>query len=640
LEYQLLDKIKLPETLKELSLSQLELLASEIRDKIVTVVSKNGGHLSASMGAVELALAFHAAFKSPKDKIVWDVGHQAYAHKLLTGRLKDFESLRTWGGISGFPNRQESEYDPMTEGHASTAISQALGMAQARDLKGETFNVVAVMGDGALTGGLALEALNNAAYHKTRLIVILNDNGHSISKNVGAFSNYLTVVRTNPLYTQAKERVEKIIERVPNIGVSLVKSAEKMKDRAKHFLMDFQAGVLFEELGFRYFGPIDGHNLPILISTLKFAKDLKEPVIIHALTQKGRGYEHSEKHPIHFHGTGPFEVESGLIEKKEGMISYTEVFGNTMVALAKENEKICAITAAMPDGTGLVNFSKLYPKRFFDVGIAEGHAVAFAGGLASEGYLPVVAVYSTFLQRAYDQIFHDVCLQRLPVVFAVDRAGIVGEDGPTHNGILDLAYLLTIPTLAVAAPSSGTELKNLLYSAVTYNQPIALRYPRAASKKNGVEGDPEIIELGKGKISYKGKGAVANREEGSVKNILILAIGSMVEPSVETAKTLEADGFSVKVIDARFARPLDEKLIVAEAENHELIVTVEEGVLDGGFGAQVSKMFDEKNILVMLKKIGLPSAFIEQGGRDLVLDRNGLSSGGIYKKIKEFIDAL
>ena len=632
MKYQLLDKIKLPETLKELSLSQLELLAKEIRHEIIEVVSQNGGHLSPSLGAVEIALAFHAAFQSPKDKIVFDVGHQAYAHKLLTGRLDKFNTLRTLGGISGFPNRQESAHDPMSEGHASTAISQALGIAKGRDLNGENFNVVAVLGDGALSGGLALEGLNNVAYQKTRLIVILNDNGHSISKNVGAFSNYLTLVRTNPMYNQAKERVEKIIERIPRIGVSLAKSAEKMKDRAKHFLMDFQAGVIFEELGFRYFGPVDGHNLPVLISTLKYCRDLKEPVIIHALTQKGRGYEPSEKHPIHFHGTGPFEIESGKLPQKNGNIPFTEVFGKTILEMGAEHQKLCLVTAAMPDGTGAAAFAKKFPERFFDVGIAEAHAVTFAGGLSQQGFLPIVAAYSTFLQRAYDQVFHDVLLQQLPVIFAVDRAGIVGEDGATHNGIFDLAYLCSLPNLVVAAPSSGAELRDLFHSAVTYDKAIAIRYPRACVPEKEIKSEYNLIPLGKGRIAYRGK------ESGKVK-LALIALGSMVEPSIENAKTLESEGYAVRVIDARFARPLDEELIIKEAQAADLVVTLEEGVLSGGFGSEVANLMEHNKLQGKLRKIGLPTAFIEHGNRARILDLHGLSVGGIYKQLKEIINA-
>ncbi|MFA4844773.1 MAG: 1-deoxy-D-xylulose-5-phosphate synthase, partial [Candidatus Margulisiibacteriota bacterium] len=435
----MIDKIKLPETLRELSAKQLEQIAGEIRQKIISVTAVTGGHVASSLGAVELAVSLHAAFESPKDKIIWDVGHQAYAHKILTGRLERFDTLRQAGGISGFPNAAESAHDPFTAGHASTSISQALGLVKARDLSGAKYNVVAVIGDGSMSGGLAWEGVNNVDGLKSNLIIILNDNEMSISRNVGSLSNYLTQVSTSGAYVELRNRIEKLVTKVPRVGVPLFAAAKKLKDRTKHIVVSFKVDVMFEELGFKYFGPIDGHNIPLIMSTLQHAREIQGPVLIHVLTKKGKGYPPAEKDPTRFHGTGPFNIESGKPLNGNGSKSYTQVFGQTLVKLAEREPAIVGVTAAMLDGTGMEEFARKFPKRFFDVGIAEEHAVTFAGALAKGGYRPVVAIYSTFLQRAYDEIIHDVCLQNMPVVFAIDRAGIVGEDGATHNGIFDLA---------------------------------------------------------------------------------------------------------------------------------------------------------------------------------------------------------
>ncbi|MBI5079026.1 1-deoxy-D-xylulose-5-phosphate synthase [Candidatus Saganbacteria bacterium] len=448
----LLDKIKLPETLRELSAKQLEQIAAEVRRKIIEVTSMTGGHVASSLGAVELAVSLHAVFESPKDKILWDVGHQAYAHKILTGRLDRFETLRRRGGISGFPNAAESPHDIFTVGHASTSISQALGLVKARDLKGEKHSVAAVIGDGSLSGGLAFEGVNNVDGLKSNLIVILNDNEMSISKNVGAIASYLTQVATSDTYNELRNRIERLVKRIPRVGVPLFEAARKLKDRTKHLVVSFRVDVIFEELGFKYFGPIDGHNIPLIISTLHHAKEIPGPVLIHVLTRKGKGFPPAEKEPTRFHGTGPYDALTGEPINGNGKPTYTSVFGKTMLWLAETDSKIAGVTAAMIDGTGLEEFARCFPTRFFDVGIAEEHAVTFAGALARGGQRPVVAIYSTFLQRAYDEIMHDVCLQNLPVVFAVDRAGIVGEDGATHNGIFDMAYLRCLPNMTVMAP--------------------------------------------------------------------------------------------------------------------------------------------------------------------------------------------
>ncbi|MCX5751292.1 MAG: 1-deoxy-D-xylulose-5-phosphate synthase [Candidatus Saganbacteria bacterium] len=623
---KLLDKIKLPETLGELSAKQLEQVASDIREIIIDVVSKNGGHLAASLGAVELAIALHACFKSPEDKIIWDVGHQAYSHKLLTGRLGSFSTLRQNGGISGFPNTTESPHDPFTTGHAGNSISLALGLAKAFALKQEKKSVIAVIGDAAVSSGLAWEALNSVINSKTKIIIIINDNEMSISKNVGAMANYLTKMRTNSLYIKVKARIEKLISRIPNWGGSLLKGAERLKERTKHFLIDFKMGVIFEELGFRYFGPIDGHNLPLLISTIQFAKEEKKPVILHVLTKKGKGYSLAEKDPTKFHGIGSFSIEDGVAIKKEKE-TYTSAFSAAMVKLGKIDPTLVAITAAMPDGTGLFEFSREYPDRFFDVGIAEEHAVTFAAGLAKAGMKPVVAIYSTFLQRAYDQIQQDVCLQNLPVIFAIDRAGIVGEDGPTHQGVFDLAYLHSMPGISILAPKDKKELQNMLYSASKANCPVAIRYPRGACPVTIKEDDFQSIPWGKGEKIYTSKGS-------NGKQVTFLALGSMVFSCQAVAGQLEKEGFSVQVVSLRFLRPIDKELILETAKNSHLLVTAEEGICSGGLGSLVSELLEENNLQVPMLEIGLPIKFIEQGTRKEILDLYGLSLDKIAEQVQ------
>lgn len=606
----LLDKIKLPETLRELSAKQLEQIAAEIRQKIIEVTSKTGGHVAASLGAVELAVSLHAAFNSPRDKIIWDVGHQAYAHKILTGRLEKFDTLRQQGGLSGFPNAAESPHDIFTVGHASTSISQALGLVKARDLRGEKHSVVAVIGDGSISGGLAFEGVNNVDGLKSNMIVVLNDNEMSISKNVGAISSYLTQVSTSDAYVELRNRIEKLVKRVPRVGVPLFDAAKRLKDRTKHIVVSFKVDVIFEELGFKYFGPIDGHNIPLIISTLHHAKEIQGPVLIHVITKKGKGYAPAEQDPTRFHGTGPYEIATGRALNGGGQPTYTAVFGKAMVKLADSHPEVVAVTAAMIDGTGLEEFAKKYPGRFFDVGIAEEHAVTFAGALARGGFRPVVAIYSTFLQRAYDEIIHDVCLQNLPVVFAVDRAGLVGEDGATHNGIFDLAFLRSLPNLTVLAPADDRDLAVMMDYAVKQPGPVALRYPRGVAPVRG-----EIKQKTESKT-------------------VIIALGSMVAPALEAARLLG----EARVINARFVKPLDRDLIIKAVKGAKRIVTVEEGVLAGGFGSAVLELLSDEKINIPVQRLGLPSKFIEHGKRDEILEAYGLSAKGISDKIRALGD--
>lgn len=618
----LLDKINSPQDLKKLSIDELEKLKSEIREELLETVSKTGGHLAANLGVVELTIALHRVFESPKDKLIWDVGHQSYVHKLLTGRRKWFNTLRQYNGISGFPKRSESIHDVFETGHSSTSISAAVGMALARDLNAEKYSVISVIGDGALTGGMAFEALNYAGHLDTDLIVILNDNEMSISNNVGGLSSYLTRIRTDPAYYRVKADTEFLLKKIPAIGKTVAKTVERLKDSIKYFLVP---GMLFEELGFTYLGPIDGHNIKNLIESLRMAKKTKGPVLLHVITSKGKGYKLAEENPNKFHGISPFNIKTGELLKKKGK-TYSQIFGNTLVELAKANKKIVAITAAMPDGTGLKEFSHQFPDRLFDVGIAEQHATTMAAGLAAQGFKPVVAIYSTFLQRAFDQIIHDVCLQNLPVVFAVDRAGIVGEDGETHHGVFDLSYLKMIPNMVVMAPKDENELKEMLLTAVEYNGPIAIRYPRGSVLN--VEMDAEIrkIDIGKAEILKSGNDAA------------IIAIGSMVYPSLKAAEFLEKNGINVAVINSRFVKPLDEKLLISIARKVKKIVTVEENSLIGGFGSAVLELLEKNRLFdIKIERMGLPDEFIKHGSRDILLKTYCLTSGDIIKKVEEIV---
>jgi 1-deoxy-D-xylulose-5-phosphate synthase len=625
---QLLNNIRLPGDLRELSGRELEQVSAEVRQKIIEVTARTGGHVAPSLGAVELAVALHASFESPKDKIIWDVGHQAYAHKILTGRLDQFHSLRTRGGISGFPKPSESPHDPFGVGHASTSISAALGMVKARDLKGEDYAVVAVIGDGSLSGGLAFEGVNNVDGMKNNMIVILNDNEMSISRNVGSMSNYLTQVTTSNLYVDLRNRIEKLARKIPRVGVPLFQAAKKLKDRTKHIVVDFKVNVIFEELGFKYFGPIDGHNIPLIMSTLHHAREIEGPVLVHVVTRKGKGYPPAEKNPTRFHGTGPFDIKTGEIKNAGAKKTYTSVFGKTICTLAEKNDKIIGITAAMIDGTGLDEFAQRFPERFFDVGIAEEHAVEFAAGLAISGFRPIAAIYSSFLQRSFDQIIHDVCLQKLPVIFCLDRGGVVGEDGPTHHGLFDLAYLRLIPEIVVMAPKDENELQHMVCTAANYDGPIAVRYPRGAGPSVELDEELKSFEIGKGEIVYQAQGQ-------RPKAIGIIAVGSMVYPSVEAAILLEKDGVAATVINARFVKPLDKELILKVVKSADRIVTVEEGALEGGFGSAVLELLAEEGVNKPVERIGLPTKFIEQGKRSELLEIYGLTSEKIYQAIKK-----
>ncbi|MCM8784327.1 MAG: 1-deoxy-D-xylulose-5-phosphate synthase [Candidatus Omnitrophica bacterium] len=614
-----LQNIKNPQDLKKLSFKELVILAQEIREKIIEVVSLRGGHLSSSLGTVELIITLHYILNTPEDKIVWDVGHQAYAHKLITGRLFSFDTLRKFGGLSGFPNVEESSYDMFTVGHGSTAISQALGMVCARDLRGTNEKIVAVIGDGSLQGGMAFEALNQAGHLQKDILVILNDNEWFISPGIGAMSKYLNRILTNPIYNRIHKDVENLMRKVPRFGFRAYLSARKLEKSLKNLLVP---GIIFEELGFRYFGPLDGHNFQALIPTLKSILEMKGPRIVHVVTKKGKGFRYAEENPAYFHSAPPFDVKTGvaLIEKEK---NFTTTFGEKILELAEKNPRVVAITAAMTDGTGLSGFAQRFPSRFFDVGMAEQHAVTFAGGLAKGGFIPVVAIYSTFLQRAYDQIIHDVCLQKLPVVFCLDRAGIVGEDGPTHHGVFDLSYLLHIPNMVVMAPKDFKELSEMLELAVGSKRTMAIRYPKGGIifSREHLAGNQEIT-LGKAEILKEGR------------DLAILAVGSMVYPAWEAARMLLEEGVEAEVVNMRFIKPLDKDLLRSLTKKINHFVTVEENSLVGGFGAQVLSFFEEIGISGnKTLTLGLPDRFITHGRREEILEIYGLSP----KRIKETV---
>lgn len=618
----ILEKINSPQDLRLLRKEVLPQLAEEIRKLIIETVAKTGGHLAPSLGCVELAIALHYVFNTPEDKIIWDVGHQAYAHKILTGRKDKFFTLRQFGGIGGFTRREESEYDFFGAGHSSTAISAALGIAVARDLKKEKYNVTAVIGDGTITGGMAYEALNNAGHLHTNLLVILNDNEMFISHRVGAIAGFLTRLLTLGLLKKAERKIEYFFHRLHFAGLFLLRVA-------KRFKVLFFPGMLFEELGFSYLGPIDGHDLNLLIATLtriKKFKDFKGPILLHIVTKKGKGFPLAEKEPTKFHGIEPFDLATGEVLKSSNRPTYSLVFGETLIRLATEDKRICAITAAMSAGTGLTEFAKKFPERFFDVGIAEQHAVTFAAGLATAGMRPVCAIYSTFLQRAFDQIIHDVALQKLPVIFALDRAGIVGEDGPTHQGTFDLTYLRMIPNLTVMAPADENELQHMLYTAIDLERPVAIRYPRGEGR--GVNPDPHFKKLpfGKSEILVSGK------------DLLIIAIGSMVYPALEVVKQLEKENIYSTLINARFLKPLDEVLIREKLKElvQPRIVTIEENVTSG-LGGAVKEIFTKEKVEIL--SIGLPDQFIEQGETKLLKEKYGLSVEKISERIKKFVES-
>jgi len=622
----LIENIKSPADLRTLSPEELKDLAEELREIIIERVSINGGHLASNLGVVELTLALHHAFDSPVDKIIWDVGHQSYTHKLITGRYEKFSTLRKYKGLSGFPKIDENVHDAFGTGHSSTSISAALGIIEARDILKKIQNpkfkiqnlnkVIAVIGDGALTSGIAFEGLNHAGHLKKDLIVVLNDNEMSISQNVGALSEYLNRILTGDLYQKFKKETKAFIENIPKLGGPFSKIAQKAEETLKGL---FLPGILFEELGFNYVGPIDGHNIELLIETFKKIKTADAPTLIHVITKKGKGYEFSEKDPCVFHGVGPFEVETGDMISDKKIPSYSEAFGEILTQLAGNDERIIAISAAMKEGTGLDCFAEKYPERFYDVGIAEPHAVTFAAGLASQGLRPVVAVYSTFLQRGYDEIIHDVCLQNLPVIFALDRSGIVGEDGPTHQGVFDISYLRHIPNLVVMAPKDDTELKAMLELALRHNGPSAIRYPRGRVHNAGFKIQDSNIELGKAEILKKGE------------NVALIAIGNTVYPALSAAERLEKEGIKASVINARFVKPLDRELIFSVASKIKRIVTIEENMFAGGFGSAVLEYLNSADIHdIKIKNLGIPDEFVEQGSQAILRKKYGIDEEGIY----------
>lgn len=616
----LLKQINSPRDIRLMTYPQLQELAKEIRQLLIETVAKNGGHLAPSLGIVELTLGLHKVFDSPVDKIIWDVGHQSYTHKIITGRRDEFGTLRQFGGLSGFPRPSESVHDVFGTGHSSTSISAALGLAVARDLKGESYSVVAVIGDGAMTGGMAFEALNHAGHLKKDLIVVLNDNEMSIAQNVGAMSGYLARLRTDPMYSRGKEELELLMRKIP-IGSALLRLGERLKDSLKYLVVP---GMIFEEMGFIYLGPVDGHDIKAISNVLQRARATKGPVLIHVLTKKGKGYRPAESNPDRFHGVGPFDIASGEVVKSSKAPSYTDIFGRTMIKLARQDNNIVAVTAAMTSGTGLTNFARLYPKRFFDVGIAEQHAVTMAAAMATGGYHPVVAIYSTFLQRAFDQVLHDVCLQNLPVTFAIDRAGMVGEDGATHHGLFDFAYLRPIPNMVIMAPKDENELQHMLATAVSHPGPTAVRYPRGAGLGCKLDEDYRILPIGRAEVLRKGS------------DVVLLAIGSMVRLANDAAGVLAGRGIEATVINARFVKPLDEDCIIHYAKRTGRLYTIEEHVLQGGFGSAVLELLSSRGIKdVSVRCLGVPDTFVEHGSPALLRARYGLTVEQIVRAVAE-----
>jgi 1-deoxy-D-xylulose-5-phosphate synthase len=614
-----INMIDSPRDLKKLHPDQLKELAEEIREKIIRTVAKSGGHLSSSLGAVELTVALHYVLDAPHDKIVWDVGHQSYAHKIITGRRESFRTLRTEGGVSGFPRPVESIYDTFATGHSSTSISAASGLAAARDLRGGKERIVSIIGDGALTGGMAFEALNFVGSNLRKFMVILNDNEMSISRNVGAMSAYLNRIITAPLYNKFVEEVDGIVKKIPGIGDKMVHHRHKLAESIKGLVVP---GLLFEELGFRYIGPVDGNNMLDLVHILSHIKDIDQPILLHAVTRKGKGYSHAEENPEKFHSAAKFNISTGEFQNKSTTTSFTEVFSNGLVEIAEEDDKVIAITAAMTHGAGLFKFKEKFPERFFDAGIAEQHAVTFAGGLAISGYKPVVAIYSTFMQRAYDQILHDICLQKLPVVFALDRAGLVGPDGPTHHGVFDISYLNMMPNMTIICPKDGEELKAMLRFAIKHDGPVAIRYPKAATTLSPDGDFQEDLIDGTGKIERYGD------------DVAIFAVGCMVETALEAADILEKQGLQATVINPRFIKPLDSKLIARVAENIDTFFTVEEHAIKGGFGHIMAAELSKNNLNhVQLVSLGIPDKFIEHATREAQLKKCSLTPETLAKKI-------
>ncbi|MEI3281874.1 MAG: 1-deoxy-D-xylulose-5-phosphate synthase [Enterocloster sp.] len=614
----ILEQIKGPEILKNMSPEELCVLAGEIRTFLIEKISHTGGHLASNLGVVELTIALLRTFDLPKDKIIWDVGHQSYTHKILSGRMQEFDELRQYGGLSGFPKRKESPYDAFDTGHSSTSISAGLGIAQGRDILGEDYKVVSVIGDGALTGGMAYEALNNAARMKKNFIIVLNDNKMSISENVGGMSRYLGGLRTGNGYNDLKKNVADTLERIPVVGERMIDRIKRTKNSIKQL---FIPGMLFENMGITYLGPVDGHNIQALCKVFKEAQKLDHAVLVHVLTKKGKGYEPAEKNPAAFHGVSPFDIKTGRPVAEKKYPTYTDVFSKKLCQLGETHPELVAVTAAMPDGTGVAAFGKRFPDRFFDVGIAEAHAVTSAAGMAAAGLRPVVAVYSSFLQRGYDQILHDVCIQNLPVIFAVDRAGLVGSDGETHQGIFDYSYLTSIPNMSVAAPKNLWELRAMLDFAMDYKAPFAIRYPRGTAYR-GLKEFMQPISYGKGEMLYE--------EE----DIALLAVGSMVSTGEHVREKLKEEGYSCTLANARFVKPFDKELVERLAKNHRLIVTMEENVLQGGFGLPVTAYIHEHYPQVKVLNIALPDAYVEHGNVSVLREGLGIDSDSIIRKLK------
>lgn len=612
----LLEQIQQTNDIKKIDPKDYPLLAEEIRRFLIEKISVTGGHLGSNLGAVELTMALHLALNLPEDKIVWDVGHQSYTHKLLTGRREGFDTLRKYGGMSGFPKRKESDCDCFDTGHSSTSISAGLGLVRARDIQGGDNTVVSVIGDGALTGGMAYEALNNAARMDTNFIIILNDNNMSISENVGGVSRYLNNIRTSNAYLDIKDGIYDAI-RGTRYGEGVVTGVRRVKNSLKQLVIP---GMWFEDIGITYLGPVDGHDVNGLVRVIREAKRRRNCVLIHVLTQKGKGYGPAEKHPARFHGAEPFDVETGIPLKKKTKANYTDVFSTVMVKLAARHQDVVAITAAMPDGTGLKRFRSLYPERFFDVGIAEEHAVTFAAGLAVGGLHPVVAIYSSFLQRAYDQILHDVCLQNLPVIFAIDRAGLVGSDGETHQGIFDLSYLSSIPNMHIMAPKNKWELSDMIKFAYAFKGPVAIRYPRGEAF-DGLAQMRAPVEMGKSELLYEGK------------KVALVAVGSMVKTALEVREKLAAEGIEATLVNARFVKPIDEDMVCSLDREHELLVTMEENVASGGFGEKVRDFADSRRLSVRALPITIPDEYVEHGNVELLKKEIGIDPDTVFDRI-------
>jgi 1-deoxy-D-xylulose-5-phosphate synthase len=618
---KILDSIREPADIRKLTPNELARLAVEIRALILETVARNGGHLGSNLGVVELTLALHLVFDSPRDKIVWDVGHQCYTHKILTGRGDRFAGLRRCGGILGFPCRDESEHDTYNTGHASTALSAALGMAVARDKAGEKHHVVAVVGDGSLTGGIALEALNQIGHLRERLIIVLNYNEMSISTNVGAWSKYLSYLVSGQHYVRMKDQAKSILRSIPKIGWPLIKLGRAFEELIKKTLFP---GLVFKELGIRYVGPVHGHNIQSLVEAFEMAKSYDGPILIQCVTQKGRGYQPARLHPERFHGAGPFKVATGEPLSREWGPSFSAVFGDSMIKIAGKDARVLAITAAMGEGTGLHEFSEKFPDRFFDVGIAEQHAVTFASGLAISGFKPVVAIYSTFLQRAYDQVYHDICLMDLPVVFALDRAGIVPDDGPTHQGVNDIAYLRTMPNMIIMAPKDENELQHMLWSGLAYGHPASVRFPKAKGLGVPMDEELQVLPVGKSELVREGRD-------------FLFAFGNMVRPAVEAARELEKDGLSFAVVNARFIKPLDREMVLRFARPGGTVITLEEGIVDGGAGSGVRELLDrEGRFDIRFASFGLPLDAYPMGKSDEIRAMVGLDVPGLVRRIKDF----